>query len=176
MLRGVQLIDRTADILGVIAAALAAVILASMTSFILLEIVMRNVLGTSTYIMDEMVGYGVGAMTFLAMAHTLRRGEMIRVHLIRAALPAGGRRALEIACALLTFAGFWVVATYFARSMIRNYSEGAVSSSVAEVPLWMPDAVLLTGIVLLLLQLATYAARLAFDPSQTIREADVTTE
>lgn len=176
MLRGLLLADRAAQILGMIAAAFAAVILAAMTSFILLEIVLRNAFGTSTYIMDEMVGYGVGAMTFLAMAHTLRKGEMIRVHLLRAVLPASGRRVLEIICALLTFAGFSVVASYFARSMMRNYSEHAVSSSLAEVPLWIPDAVLLAGLVLLLLQLATYAARLALDPSQAIGEADVTTD
>lgn len=176
MLGAIRFADRLAQLLGFAAAAVAAVILAAMASFIIVEIVLRNLFGTSTNVMDELVGYGVGAMTFLAMAHTLRNGAMIRVHLVRSALSDGGRRVLEMICVLLTFAGFCVVALYFTRSMIRNFNEGAVSSSVAEVPLWIPDAALLVGLVLLLLQLATYFARLALDPDQGLGDADVTTD
>ncbi|KKM83627.1 hypothetical protein LCGC14_1307430, partial [marine sediment metagenome] len=40
-----------------------------------------------------------------------------------------------------------------------NWKRGAVSESVAEVPLWIPDAVVFVGACLLVLQLASMVVR-----------------
>ena len=62
---------------------------------VLLSIVSRqlhfHVPGTDAY-----AGYLMAAAGFLALAHTLKRGEHIRVTLLLSALHGGARRALEI--------------------------------------------------------------------------------
>lgn len=172
----IRTLDRIADALGMAAAAAAAIILALVTGHILLEILLRNVFSSSTYALDELVGYGVGAMTVLAMAQTFRRGEMIRVHLILARLPAGARRAVEVLCALLTLLPVLLAGRAFVQSAVRSWQEHAVSTGLLEVPQWIPEGIFAFGLLLLAFQLITYMARLALDASAPLFEADVTTD
>lgn len=169
-------LDRMAGCLGTVAMAVAAVMLAVATGHILLEILLRNVFSTSTYAVDEVVGYGVGSMTVLAMAGTLRRGEMIRVQLLLARLAPGPRRVAEIVCALLTLAPVLLLTRTFTLSALRSFREHSVSTGLLEVPLWIPEAIFAFGLGLLALQLATYALTLALDPDAPIVVADVATE
>lgn len=176
MIAAARLLDRIAAVLGAAALAVAAVMLAIATGHILLEIFLRNVFATSTYAVDEVVGYGVGAMTVLAMAATLRRGEMIRVQLVLARLPPAARRAAEIGCALVALVPVLLLTRAFGQSTLRSFREHSVSTGLLEVPLWIPEVIFTFGLGLLALQLATYALRLAIDPQATITVADVTSE
>lgn len=171
-----QALDRAAGWLAAVAAALSAVILAGVTAHILLEIVLRNVFSTSTYAVDELVGYGVGAMTILALAQTFRRGEMIRVQLVIARLPPAARRAVEVLCALLALVPVALAGRAFILGAERSFREHAVSTGLLEVPLWIPEAIFAAGLVLLGVQLILYAARLCIDASAPFFESDVTTD
>ncbi|QRG08691.1 TRAP transporter small permease [Xanthobacter dioxanivorans] len=171
-----RMLDRMAGLLGTVAMAAAAVILAIATGHILLEIFLRNVFATSTYAVDEVVGYGVGSMTVLAMAGTLRRGEMIRVQLVLARLSPSARRVAEIMCALVTLLPVFLLTRTFVLSTMRSFREHTVSTGLLEVPLWIPEAIFAFGLGLLALQLAAYALRLAVDPDAPIAVADVATE
>jgi len=172
----VRALDRIADGLGTVAAAAAAVILAAVSAHILLEIFLRNVFDSSTYAVDELVGFGVGAMTILAMAQTFRRGEMIRVHILLARLSEGPRRATEVICSLLALIPVALTARAFVTSTLRNLREGSVSTGLLEVPLWIPEAIFAFGLLLLAFQLVTYAARLMVESAAPIFASDVTTE
>ena len=44
-------------------------------------------------------------------------------------------------------------------NFVKNWNRGAVSESVAEVPLWIPDLIVFIGACLLVLQLAATALR-----------------
>lgn len=176
MIAAARLLDRVAATLGAAALAAAAVMLAVATGHILLEIFLRNVFATSTYAVDEVVGYGVGAMTVFAMAATLRRGEMIRVQLVLARLSPGARRIAEIGCALLAFIPVLLLARAFGQSTLRSFREQTVSTGLLEVPLWIPEGIFTFGLGLLALQLGAYALRLAVDPEAKITVADVTSE
>jgi TRAP-type C4-dicarboxylate transport system permease small subunit len=101
---------------------------------------------------------------------------MIRAHLVLSVLSPGLRRAAEVFCAALALAGIGLVTAYFGRSALRNWVEGTVSAGIIEVPQWIPETVLLLGLVLLCLQLTTYIARLAFDPDAAIFASDATSE
>ena len=43
--------------------------------------------------------------------------------------------------------------TYFCRSVLRHLERGSTSDTVAQTPLWLPEAVVLLGLILLGLQL-----------------------
>ncbi|MCM0021876.1 MAG: TRAP transporter small permease, partial [Tagaea sp.] len=47
---------------------------------------------------DAYAGYAMAAASFFALAHTLKRGEHIRVTLFLQRLPSGPRRIMEILC------------------------------------------------------------------------------
>jgi TRAP-type C4-dicarboxylate transport system permease small subunit len=142
------------------AAVVSAAFLVLMVLHILLEIVLRGFFASSTFVLDEFVGYGVAAMTFLALGYALEEGALIRVQLLLTRSPAPARRGLEILGAGLTLALSLFLIAHFWRSVSRNWSRGAVSQSIAEVPLWLPEGLVLLGLVLFALQLLAHLLRL----------------
>ena len=140
-------------------AALAALMIVGMTVHILYEIVLRTFFSTSTFVLDEFVGYGVAAATFLGLGYALEHRSLIRVGLVIGRLRGKQRRTLEAICALATI---WVVVLlihYFGATVWRSWSRGRVSSSIAEVPSWIPEGLVLLGMVILLIQLVAYLLR-----------------
>jgi TRAP-type C4-dicarboxylate transport system permease small subunit len=143
------------------AAVVSAALLVLMVLHVLLEIVLRSFFASSTFVLDEFVGYGVAAMTFLTLGYALEEGSLIRVQLLLTRSPAPARRGLEIVGAGLTLAMSLFLIAYFWKSVSRNWSRGAVSQSIAEVPLWLPEGLVLLGMVLFALQLFAHLVRLA---------------
>ncbi len=156
------MVSRFINQLSRIAAVGACLILIAMTAMILYEITLRSFFSSSTYVLDEFVGYGVAIMTFLSFALALRDGVFIRVALVTANLRPPARRVLEvISCALGTLI-FGFVAFYLLKLVLKNFSHGVVSNSIAAVPLWIPQGLVLIGLVLLVLQFALLTIRYAF--------------
>ncbi|NDB01932.1 MAG: TRAP transporter small permease, partial [Betaproteobacteria bacterium] len=86
---------RTLDRLFDGAAALAALCMVGLLVMVLLSVVGRqlhfHVPGTDAY-----AGYLMAASGFLALAHTLKRGEHIRVTLLLGALKGRNKKAMEL--------------------------------------------------------------------------------
>ncbi|RRD57494.1 TRAP transporter small permease [Comamonadaceae bacterium OH2545_COT-014] len=141
-------------------AVMAALVIAAMVGHILLEIVLRAAFDRSTYVLDEFVGYGVAASTFLGLGHALERGSLIRVNLL---LPRVRhrklRQGLELLCVTACFAVFALVWWSFCKSVTRHWARGSVSETMAQVPLWVPEGLLLLGLSIFMLQLLAYALR-----------------
>ena len=149
------------DLLTRAGAILAAMIVAAMVGHILLEIVLRAVFDSSTDVLDEFVGYGVAASTFLGLGYTLAQGGLIRVNILLARIRSRAMRQLtEVTCVAACFGVFAMVWLYFWSSISRNWTRGAVSETVAQVPLWIPEGLLLLGLSIFLLQLVAYAIRI----------------
>lgn len=148
------------DWLSRMAAYVSAAILVLMVGHILFEIVLRNFFSSSTFVLDEFVGYGVAAMTYLTLAHALRNGSLIRVNLLLSRMRGGPRRAMEILCVVMTLALVLFLGRYFWHQLARDFTRGSVSHSIAEVPMWIPEGLVFIGIALLGLQLVAYLVRL----------------
>ncbi|PHQ71424.1 MAG: C4-dicarboxylate ABC transporter permease [Sneathiella sp.] len=147
------------DILSKAAAVFACAILVAMTMMILYEIILRTFFASSTYVLDEFVGYGVAVMTFMSFALALRDGVFIRVNLVTANVGPKVRRILEVgSCAvgtvLFTFLGYFIL-----KLVMRNFENGVVSNSLAETPLWIPQGFVFLGVALLVLQFAALTVR-----------------
>jgi len=141
------------------AAAIAAVIMILMIGHILLEIVLRSFFDSSTYVLDEFVGYAVASMTFLTLAYALNDGALIRVNLVLGRLHGKLRRWVEVGSSSLAFVVFFYILFFFFRSWKRNWDRGTVSGSIAEVPLWIPEGIVLIGLTIFVLQLFVYSLR-----------------
>jgi len=142
-------------------AYLSALVCVAMLAHILLEIVLRTFFGRSTYVMDEFVGYGVGVMGFLALGYGLETGALIRVTLLLDRLGGVWRRIVEVLCGCLTLAAMAIPIWFFWISVQRHYTRGIRSATLAEVPMWIPEGLLLFGMVVFWLQLLAYTIRAA---------------
>ncbi len=146
-----------ADNLTRVAAIGACMILVAMVLFILYEIVLRTFFDASTYVLDEFIGYGVATMTFLSLAAALKDNSLIRVNLLLAVLGEAPRRVIEVVSYLIGAALFGFIAAYFLKFAMRDFERGTVSNSVAQVPLWIPQATMLAGILILIIQFLVLA-------------------
>ncbi|MEQ8708794.1 MAG: TRAP transporter small permease [Rhodospirillales bacterium] len=151
-------LDRAAALLATAGGGIAACALVLMTAHVVIEVVLRGAFSTSTFALDEYVGYGTAAMTFLGAGYALQEGALIRVNILLGRLDrdSRSRRVLEVFAVVMTIAVMALLNWYFLVSVLRNFSRGTVSETVAATPLWIPEAAVTAGITILLLRLCAY--------------------
>jgi len=141
-------VRRALDALYDGAAWLAALAMVGLLLMVLLSIVSRqagfHVPGTDAY-----AGYLMAAAGFLALAHTLKKGEHIRVTLLLGKLQGQARRAMELwALAAASFlAGLF--AFYSARLVWQSHLFHDISTSNDATPLWIPQLAMAAGTLIL---------------------------
>lgn len=151
----------TSSIIAKGGAIISAILMACMTCHVIVEITLRAFFNSSTYVLDEFVGYGVAAMTFLSLGYALETATLIRVNFLLVKLKNDiARRIVEqIAVSLALFLTFFI-SIYFLKSILRNFHRGAVSETIAEVPLWIPEGLVLVGLYVMALQLIAYTLKI----------------
>ncbi|WP_282042430.1 TRAP transporter small permease [Halomonas alimentaria] len=157
-------LKKLADWISKAGITLAAVILIYSVCHTLLEIILRSVFDSSTYVLDEFIGFAVMSITFLSLSWTLRSGAMIRVTLLTDALPDKVFRFLEGLVAIVGFAMVSGISIFLFKSMMKDWIRGAVSASIAEVPLWIPGLIAFIGAVMLAMQLLLRALSTLIGP------------
>src|SRR5699024_7242225 len=150
---------------------LSALLLVYAVLHVLLDIVLRVGFSTSTHMMSELVGYAVGAMTFLALAYTEEQNGLIRVGLLRSRLSHKNVVRLDVVCLGSTILICGFVAYYIWLMVKRDYIRGRLSIGMAEIPMWIPQAMLLVGLLIFLLQLIASIIRLLDGQRQPEAEA-----
>ena len=130
------------------AAALAGVAMVLLLVMVLLSIVSRQV-GFNVPGIDAYAGYMMAAAGFLALAHTLKRGEHIRVTLVLAALHGGRRRGLEIWALAAATSLATLFAYYSCKLAWQSHAFNDVSTSNDATPLWLPELAMAIGAVVL---------------------------
>lgn len=139
---------RCLDALYDAAAALAALFMVLLLVMVLLSIVSRqlhfNVPGIDAY-----AGYMMAAAGFLALAHTLKHGEHIRVTLLIAALKGSAKRGFEV-WALFAAAALALLSAYYScRLAWQSYAFHDISTGNDATPLWLPQLTMALGTVVL---------------------------
>ena len=133
-------------------AALAALFMVLLLVMVLLSITSRQ-LGFNVPGIDAYAGYMMAACGFLALAHTLKRGEHIRVTLLIGSLRGGARRAFEL---WALFAGSLLAllfAAYSVRLAWQSHAFHDISTSNDATPLWIPQLSMAVGTAVLALAL-----------------------
>lgn len=135
------------------AAALAALFLIGLLGMVLLSIAGRqlhfHVPGTDAY-----AGYLMAASGFLALAHTLKRGEHIRVTLLLSHLTGRWKKALELwALGFATLLSS-LFAWYCCRLAWQSRTFHDISTASDATPLWIPQIAMAVGSVILAIAFA----------------------
>lgn len=99
---------------------------------------------------DAYAGYSMAASSFLALAHTLRRGEHIRVTLVLQHLKLGASRVLEAFCYAVAVLLSAALAWYSIRLAWQSYVFHDISTGLDATPLWIPQIGMALGAMLLL--------------------------
>ncbi|GCL63228.1 TRAP transporter small permease [Pseudaquabacterium pictum] len=130
------------------AAALAALCMVALLAMVMLGIAGRS-LGFHLPGTDAYAGYLMAGAGFLALAHTLKRGEHIRVTLLLSALQGTTRRALEL-WALAAASGLaGLLAFYSARLVWQSRAFNDISTGNDATPLWLPQLGMAAGTLVL---------------------------
>ena len=134
------------------AAWLAALFMIGVLAMVLLSIVSRlagfYVPGTDAY-----AGYAMAGAGFLALAHTLKRNEHIRVTLIIARLRGSARRALELWALSVAVLMSGALAWFSWRLVWQSHQFHDISTAADATPLWMPQILMGLGCSVLLIAL-----------------------
>ena len=102
---------------------------------------------------DMYAGYCMAACGFLALAHTLKKGEHIRVTLLLNALRGRWRHGLEI-WALAATCGLAALFAYYSVTLsVNSYQFNDISTGNDATPLWIPQIAMGVGTVVLLIAL-----------------------
>ena len=98
---------------------------------------------------DAYAGYSMAAAGFLALAHTLKKNEHIRVTLLIGRLTGGARRGLELwaLTAAVLLAGLF--AWFSLRLVWQSHQFNDMSTGNDATPLWIPQIAMAEGTVLL---------------------------
>lgn len=147
--------------LNKVSASIAMLLIIYILGHILLEIVLR-MFGTSTYVLDEFVGYAVATLTFLGLGYSLERGSLIRVGLIIERLPSCKRWLFDLFTTVTSLVMFAWIYSYWQTNVLRSFKRGTTSESIMETPLWIPQGLVLVGLGLLCFTLFTHALILLF--------------
>jgi TRAP-type C4-dicarboxylate transport system permease small subunit len=139
---------RALDAIYDAAAALAAVFM-----LLLLVMVLLSILGRQLHFnlpgLDAYAGYMMAATGFLALAHTLKKGEHIRVTLLIGALKGGWKRGFELwalfAASLLAL----LAAFYSCKLAWQSHAFHDISTGNDATPLWLPQLTMALGTVVL---------------------------
>jgi TRAP-type C4-dicarboxylate transport system permease small subunit len=125
-------------------AALAALFMLGLLVMVLLSILGRqlhfNIPGVDAY-----AGYLMAGAGFLALAHTLKRGEHIRVTLLLGKLRGGWLRGFELWALLAASALACVSAFYSSKLAWQSYTFHDISTSNDATPLWIPQLSMALG-------------------------------
>jgi TRAP-type C4-dicarboxylate transport system permease small subunit len=154
---------------------LAAVFMIGVLIMVLLSVLGRqfnfHVPGTDAY-----AGYAMAAAGFLALAHTLKRNEHIRVTLLLGKLTGRARQGLELWSLSVAVALAGLFAWYTLRLVWQSHEFNDISTGNDATPLWIPQLAMALGTVVLLIALVdewvleARGERLRIDASETHHE------
>ncbi len=129
---------------GILAAVFMVGTLAMVLASVLGRMMNFNLRGSDAY-----AGYCMAAAGFLALAHTLKRGEHIRVTLILERLGSTGRHRLQLVAHAIALFFSGMFAFFTTRLVYQSYSFNDISQGNDATPLWIPQIAMALGAAVL---------------------------
>jgi len=136
----------------------SAAALAALFMVLLLITVLSSILGRELHFLipgtDAYAGYCMAAAAFLALAHTFKRGEHIRVTLVLEHLGPRMRHALELWSHVAALFCAGLLAWFAIRLAWQSYSFNDISQGTDATPLWIPQTAMALGSIIFAIALA----------------------
>ncbi|HEV7912443.1 MAG TPA: TRAP transporter small permease [Albitalea sp.] len=130
------------------AGALAALFVLAIFVMMIGQSVLRE-FGVPTGPVNDVVAWSCAAAALLAMAHTFRHGDFVRVTLLLEKLSPRPRRAVEIACLSVGTVGVGYLAVSVIRFVHESWAFNDIAGGQLALPIWIPQSSFAIGAVLL---------------------------
>lgn len=147
---------RFVGLLTLVGVTLSATAILMILGLVCLEVFLRTFLGTSTMIADEMSGYLNVAVIYLGLAYTLADGAFVRVDVVYQKLKGPGAALARWFVGLMSIGYIAVLLYYMAKHVAYSYHGDLRSAQLSQTPLYLPQSLIVIGLLLLLLQLSAY--------------------
>ena len=141
-----RFLDRIYDGAAWIAALFMVGTLLSVLAGIVDRYLALGIRGTDMY-----AGYCMAGAAFLALAHTLKRGEHIRVTLILQKLEGASKHRMEIWALVVATLLAALFAFYSVKLSYQSWSFHDISTGNDATPLWIPQISMAIGTLVLLI-------------------------
>jgi TRAP-type C4-dicarboxylate transport system permease small subunit len=138
-----RFLDRLYEVSG----ALAALCLAGIFVVMLAQSFGREA-GVFVRGADDIVAWLCAATAFLALGHTFRHGELVRVGLWLDKLRPRGRRIAELFALGLTTAFVAYMLWAVVRFVYESWKFKEVAQGLIQIPIWMPQLCFVAGVVI----------------------------
>lgn len=136
------------------ARVIAGLALAAMITVIVLEILVRNFLGPSLQLSDEVAGYLLVAMAFFAMADAYNTNSMMRIEFIYERTQGAVRLGLDMVYNLIALTATLTLVWFSARFTLSSWNRGTYASTYLETPQWLPQLAIPLGLSVLAIAIA----------------------
>ena len=150
---------RPFDLIERISLWLSAFCLIGMAVLMLLEVVLRGALNSTTEHSDELVGYLLVGISFLSLALCQSLGAFHRVEMVQMRLGPRGRAISALVFDILSFGYVALTDWYFLQFVISSYDREAAAPTMLATPLWIPETAMIVGATLLLIVLGRAIVR-----------------
>jgi TRAP-type C4-dicarboxylate transport system permease small subunit len=140
-----KVLDFLYDAAGYLAAFFMVGILLMVLASVIGRLAGFNLRGSDAY-----AGYCMAAASFLALAHTLKRGEHIRVTLFLERFGGRFKRPLDLWCHAAGTFFCAALAIYSVRLVWQSRAFNDVSQGNDATPLWIPQVAMAVGAIVLL--------------------------
>jgi TRAP-type C4-dicarboxylate transport system permease small subunit len=141
-------VRRGLDALYLASGVLAAVALAGICVLMLLQVVFRE-LSLTLRGADDLSAWSCAAAAFLALAHTFKRGDLIRMGLGIERLGARRRRYAEIACLIVAALFSLYLSWWLWQTILEHIEFHDMAQGLLVIPIWIPKLSALIGAVVL---------------------------
>ena len=136
------------DRLYAVSGALAAVCLGAICVVMLAQSLGRET-GVLVRGADDITAWLTAASAFLALGHTFRHGELVRVGLWIERLTGKARRGAEIAALSVTAAAIGYMLWAVAKFVDESWKFNEVAQGLIKIPIWIPQLSFAIGVLIL---------------------------
>ena len=98
---------------------------------------------------DDFASWAMAAMAFLGLAHTFKRGEMIRVGLLLEKLHGRTKQIAEIAALIVSLAFILYFTRHAVQMTYDSWRFNDMATGVLAIPVWIPQLGFAAGLVIL---------------------------
>ena len=146
------MIRRLLDVLYDAAGWLAAAFVLALFVVMIGQSILRE-FGVATGPVNDVVAWSCAAAAFLAMAHTFRHGDFVRMTLVIEAASPRLRRPMEILAIMAGLIGTGYAAYWVVRSVFDSWRYQEMTTGLLVLPLWIPQIAFALGAILLFVAL-----------------------
>src|SRR5690606_22618920 len=157
---------RFLDNLYLVSGGLAAIFTVGVLVAVSLSIATRQ-LGIHIGGLDAYAGYSMAAAGFLALAHTFKSGEHIRVTLVLSALPSKGRIRLDIFALLIACLIVGNLCWFSFMLVLDSHTYSDICTSDYAMTLWSPDIAMAVGTLIFFIGVVDETIRRFKDSPET---------